>query len=247
VVVENIRPDVKHRLGIDYDDLRAVNPRLVYASISGFGQTGPYSRARRRRPDRPGHGRDDVGHRRPARGRARGHPHRGPHRGQPARARGILIALLEREQLRQGAVGPHLAAGIHGLHAGLPGRALADGRRGAGPGRQRPSGAIPTGVFETADGHINIAAFGSKIWAQFCAALGHPRMARRPRKTDARAADNREALNAAITASMKQKPADWIDALNERIGVPCGPINTMDQVFADPQVQHLGMAPGALI
>ena len=138
VLIENFRPDVKERLGIDYAALSKVNPRLIYASISGFGQDGPYREPSGVRPDRPGHGRTDVDHGR-ARPRpdARRHSHRRPvrrtvlrarHPGRTARARAV----------GQGPGGGELAAAGADLHARLPGRALAQRGPGAGPGRQQP-------------------------------------------------------------------------------------------------------------
>jgi crotonobetainyl-CoA:carnitine CoA-transferase CaiB-like acyl-CoA transferase len=109
-------------------------------------------------------------------------------------------------------------------------------------GNNHPT-SIPTGVFKTADGHINIASTGSKIWARFCNAANATELLQRPEyQTAADRSKNRDALNADIESyTVKRTSAEWIDLLN-KAGVPCGPIYTIDQVYADPQVKHLGMA-----
>ena len=139
VVVENYRPDVKKRLGIDYEALSAVNPRLIYASISGFGQDGPYAEPAGLRPDRARHGRADVDHR-PARAGpgARRHSGRGPDR-RAVRRDGHHGGAARARELRQGPVDRHLAAAGADLHAGFPGDALADRRRSR---RRRPATTI---------------------------------------------------------------------------------------------------------
>jgi crotonobetainyl-CoA:carnitine CoA-transferase CaiB-like acyl-CoA transferase len=112
-------------------------------------------------------------------------------------------------------------------------------------GNNHPT-SIPTGVFATADGHINVAASGQEIWGRFCRALGHEELARNPAYAEPAArSKNRDALNAELGAILRrQTSAHWIELLNAA-GVPCGPINTIDQVFADPQVRHLGLAQPA--
>jgi crotonobetainyl-CoA:carnitine CoA-transferase CaiB-like acyl-CoA transferase len=242
VVVENYRPDVKFRLKVDYESLARVNPRLVYASISGFGQDGPYR-------DRPGF--DQIAQGMGGLMSITGLPGQGPVRvGIPVAdltagifaAMGILIALLEREQSGKGqwVQSSLLAAQISMLdfqaarwtigHE-VPGQA----------GNDHPT-SIPTGVFATADGHINIAAAGNDIYRRLCAALGAGHLASHPDyTTDKGRSANRKALNAEIEAVTKTRTsAQWIDALNKS-GVPCGPIYKMDEVFADPQVQHLNL------
>ena len=105
---------------------------------------------------------------------------------------------------------------------------------------------IPTGVFKTKDGYINIATAGHVMWERLCHAIGAPEMIENPDyKTGALRSKNRDAVNAAIEAKTVGKTsAEWIDIFN-KAGVPCGPINTIDQVFADPQVKHLGIAQSA--
>jgi formyl-CoA transferase len=242
VVVENFRPDVKHRLGIDYETLRAINPRIVYASISGFGQDGPYG-------DRPGF--DQVAQGMGGLMSITGLPGQGPVRvGIPIAdltagifcAQGILVALLERETSGQGqwVQTSLLQAQIFMLDFQAA-RWLVDHEVPKQAGNNHPT-SIPTGVFKTSDGYINIAVAGQVIWERFCRAVA-PQLLRNPNY--ARAADrskNRDALNAEIGEIIATRSSkDWVDALNEA-GIPSGPIYTMDQVFADPQVKHLGIA-----
>jgi len=101
----------------------------------------------------------------------------------------------------------------------------------------------PMGVFETADGHVNIAASSPAQFGRFCELLGQPDWPADPRwSSSRRRLENREALNAAVAAEIRKRPnAWWIEQL-ETAGIPCGPILAIDQVFADPQVRHLGMA-----
>ncbi len=243
VVVENYRPDVKHRLGIDYETLRAINPRLIYGSISGFGQDGPY----RERP-----GVDQIAQGMGGLMSITGLPGQGPVRvGIPIAdlttglfcAIGILVALLEREQSGEGQwVKTSLLQGQIAMLDFQAVRWLIAGEVAPQAGNNHPT-SIPTGVFRTRNGHINIAASGNAHFGRLCRALGAPELLEDARYADetARSA-NRDALNAAIEDYTAQRDsADWVDLLN-RAGVPCGPINTIDQVFADPQVQHLAIA-----
>jgi crotonobetainyl-CoA:carnitine CoA-transferase CaiB-like acyl-CoA transferase len=242
VVVENFRPDVKRRLGIDSRQLARINPKLVYASISGFGQTGPYR-------DRPGF--DQIAQGMGGLMSITGLPGQGPVRvGIPVAdltaglfcALGILVALLEREKSKKG---QHVATSL--LQAQIfmldfqGARWLINGEVPKQAGNDHPT-SIPTGVFKTADGHINIATTGH-IWQRFCTALGAPELLRRPEyETGAARSQNRHALNAEINQyTVKRTSAEWVDCLNQA-GVPCGPIYAIDQVYADPQVVHLGMA-----
>jgi formyl-CoA transferase len=243
VVVENFRPDVKDRLGIDYAALSARNPRLVYGSISGFGQSGPYR-------DRPGF--DQIAQGMGGLMSITGLPGQGPVRvGIPVAdltagifcAMGILVALLEREVSGQG---QWVQSSLLGAQIAMldfqAARWLMDGEVPEQAGNNHPT-SIPTGVFATADGHMNIAAAGEDIFRRLCRALGAPELASEPDFTEADGRSrHRDRLNAAIEAITRTRPtAEWIERLNAA-GVPCGPINRIDQVFADPQVQHLGMA-----
>jgi crotonobetainyl-CoA:carnitine CoA-transferase CaiB-like acyl-CoA transferase len=243
VVVENFRPDVKERLGIDYKVLRKVNPRLVYASISGFGQTGPYA-------DRPGF--DQIAQGMGGLMSITGEPGRGPVRvGIPVAdlcagllcAMGILIALLERETSGKGqqVETSLLQAQIFMLDFQAA-RWLVKGEVAKQAGNNHPT-SIPTGVFKTADGHINIATAGQKIWERFCHTLEAPDLMARPEYANgANRLKNRDALNAEIDRhTAKRSSADWVERFN-KAGVPCGPIYAIDQVFADAQVKHVAIA-----
>ncbi len=242
VLVENFRPDVKFRLGIDYESLRQVNKRLVYASISGFGQDGPYR-------DRPGF--DQIAQGMGGLMSITGLPGQGPVRvGIPVAdltagifcAMGILIALLERETSGEGQwVQSNLLAAQISMLDFQAARWTIGHEVPPQAGNDHPT-SIPTGVFPTADGHINIAAAGDEIYARLCHAIGAPALIDDPAYATAAArSKNRAGLNEAIGAVTRHRnSADWIDALNEA-GVPCGPIYKMNEVFADPQVKHLGI------
>ena len=243
VVVENYRPDVKHRLGIDYETLSALNPRLVYASLSGFGQDGPYA-------TRPGF--DQIAQGMGGLMSITGEPGRGPMRvGIPIAdlsaglytAIGILVALLERERSGEGQwVQSSLLQAMIAQLDFQAARYLFEGEAPGQAGNDHPT-SIPTGVFETADGHINIATSGGAIYERLCEALGMPELITDPQfATGEGRSENRVALNAIINERTRTKPSTaWVEALNEA-GVPCGPIYAIDEMFADPQVQHLGMA-----
>jgi crotonobetainyl-CoA:carnitine CoA-transferase CaiB-like acyl-CoA transferase len=243
VVVENFRPDVKKRLGIDYKSLSKVNPKIILGSISGFGQDGPYA-------GRPGF--DQIAQGMGGLMSITGLPGQGPVRvGIPIAdlcaglfcALGILVALLEREKSKKG---QHITTSL--LQAQIfmldfqAARWLVKGEVPQQAGNNHPT-SIPTGVFKTSDGHINIASTGQKIWERFCHALGDPDLMTRPEyATSAARSKNRDALNAEIDAhTVKRTSADWVERLNEA-GVPSGPIYAIDQMFGDPQVEHLKMA-----
>jgi formyl-CoA transferase len=243
VVVENYRPDVKDRLGIGYDQLRVINPRIVLASISGFGQDGPYAK-------RPGF--DQIAQGMGGLMSITGLPGQGPVRvGIPVAdlcaglfaAQAILIALLERESSGEGQwVQTSLLQAQVFMLDFQAARWLVDHEVPRQAGNNHPT-SIPTGVFATTDGHINIAVAGQEIWRRFCQAIGHEELIAKPAyAAPAERSRNRDALNAELAAILRRQPsAHWIELLN-RAGVPCGPINAIDQVFADPQVRHLGLA-----
>jgi len=243
VLVENYRPDVKHRLGIDYASMRAINPRLVYGSISGFGQDGPY----RERP-----GLDQIAQGMGGLMSITGLPGQGPVRVGVAIAdltagifcaMGILVALLEREESGEGQwVQSSLLAAQIAMLDFQAARWLLAHEVPEQAGNNHPT-AIPTGVFATADGHINIAASGGELFGRFCKAINAEHLSTDPAYSTGRARlRNRDQLNAAIEAITQTKPSvEWIDLLN-RAGVPCGPIYRIDEVFADPQVRHIGIA-----
>ena len=246
VVVENYRPDVKDRLGIDYEQLKKVNKRIILASISGFGQDGPYR-------DRPGF--DQIAQGMGGLMSITGLPGQGPVRvGVPIAdlsaglfcALGIMVALLEREVSGEGqwVTTSLLQAQIFMLDFQAA-RWLQAHEVAKQAGNNHPT-SIPTGVFKTSDGHINIAAAGQVMWERVCEAIGAPELKDRPdfKNGDLRS-KNRDAVNAEIEKRTVGKPsAEWIDIFN-KVGVPCGPINSIDQVFADEQVKHLGIAQAA--
>ncbi len=243
VVVENFRPDVKAKLGVDYESVRRINPRIVYGSISGFGQDGPYHK-------RPGF--DQIAQGMGGLMSITGAPGEGPMRvGIPVAdltaglfcAMGILTALLEREVSGEGqwVQTSLLQAQIFMLDFQAA-RWLMDRDVAKQAGNDHPT-SIPTGVFKTSDGHINIATTGGRIWQRFAETLGAPELVNRPEyATGPDRSKNRKALNAEINKYTEKKSSEtWVKEFNAA-GVPCGPIYSIDQVFADAQVEHLGMA-----
>ena len=243
VVVENYRPDVKAKLGVDYESVRKVNPRIVYGSISGFGQDGPYQK-------RPGF--DQIAQGMGGLMSITGAPGEGPMRvGIPVAdltagmfcAMGILTALLEREVSGEGqwVQTSLLQAQIFMLDFQAA-RWLMDKEIAKQAGNDHPT-SIPTGVFKTSDGYINIATTGGRIWERFAQTVGAPEFLTNPDYATAPGrSKNRKALNAAISKLTETKSTEtWVDEFNAA-GVPCGPIYSIDQVFADEQVEHLGMA-----
>ncbi len=243
VLVENMRASVKGRLGIAWDDVHAVNPRLVYGSISGFGQDGPYgARA----------GVDQIAQGMSGLMSITGLPGQGPVRaGIPVAdltagnllALGIMVALFERERTGVGRwVTTSLLEAQTFMLDFQAARWLMKGEVAGQAGNDHPTG-IPTGVFPTADGHINIAASSGRLWTRLCEAIGHPEWAERAAwRTQAGRSADRTAINAAISEVTRTRTgAHWIELFEGR-GIPAGPIYNIDQTFADPQVQHLGMA-----
>lgn len=246
VVVENYRPDVKKRLGIDYESLKISNPGIILASISGFGQDGPYS-------ERPGF--DQIAQGMGGLMSITGEPGRGPMRvGIPIAdltaglfcAQGILLALMERQHSGEG----------QWLHTSLlqaqvfmldfqAARWLCAGEVPGQAGNNHPT-SIPTGVFKTADGAINLAVAGETIWVRFAETLGKPEWLENPKFIDSPSrSKNRDLLNQEIEKVTLQKTSrEWVE-LFEKKEVPCGPIYQINEVFEDPQVQHLGIAQQA--
>jgi len=223
VLVENFRPDVKHRLGIDYETLSAINPRLVYASISGFGQSGPYR-------DRPGY--DQIAQGMGGLMSITGLPGQGPVRvGIPVAdltagmflSHGILVALLEREQSGRGQwVHTSLLEAMVRMLDFQASRWTIGKEIPPQAGNDHPTG-IPTGVFRTADGHMNIAASGQAMYRRLCEALGTPQLIDDPRfKTPPDRSKNRAALTEELEKATRTKTsAHWVEVLN-KAGVPCG-------------------------
>lgn len=243
VVVENYRPDVKERLGIDWPALEAINPRIILASISGFGQDGPYQK-------RPGVDQiaQGMGGLMSITGDADGPPMRV---GIPIAdltagllaAQAILMALIGRGQTGKGQwVRTSLLQAQTFMLDFQAARWLVEGEVAGRVGNEHPT-SVPTNAYATADGHINVAAVGDTIYRRFCECIGAPELADdADYSSGGRRYRNRAALNERVASILKTRgSADWIDLLNAA-GVPCGPINAIDQTFADPQVRHLGMA-----
>ncbi len=243
VVVENYRPDVKFRLGIDYESLRKVNKRVILASISGFGQDGPYA-------GRPGF--DQIAQGLSGIMSVTGAPGKGPMRVGAAvadvtaglmAALGIMTALLERETSGEGqwVQASLLQAGIQQLDFQAA-RYTMSQEVAEQVGNDHPT-SMPTSAYTTADGYMNVAAAGKAIWVRLCEAVKRPDLLENPDYKDAPSrAKNRKSLNAEIDKILLARTsAEWVEILNAA-GVPCGPIYTMDQVFADPQVKHMGVA-----
>lgn len=240
VMLENFRPDVKHRLGIDYEALKAINPRLVYGSISGFGENGPNAL-------RPGV--DQIAQGYGGLMSITGLPGQGPVRSGIAvtdiaaglhLAIGVMVALLEREVTGEGRwVRTSLLQSSISLLDFQAVRWLVEGVVPGQEGNQHPT-AVPMGAFETADGMINVAAAGDGMFRKFCQVAGREDWLQDSRfETNAARSANREDLLAQVAAVVKtRKSESWIEALNAA-GVACGPIHTIDQMFADPQVRYL--------
>jgi formyl-CoA transferase len=243
VIVENMRARVKYRLGVDYDSVSKINPRIVYGSISGFGQDGPY-----------GHraGVDQIAQGMGGLMSITGAPGDGPMRvGIPIcdltagnlLALGIMMGLFQRHTTGRGRwVHTSLLEVMVFMLDFQATRWLMAGEVASQAGNDHPT-AIPTGVFPTADRAITLAASSARHWTRFCAALGRPEWAEKPEwaSGEGRSA-NRAEINAAIASeTSKHSALHWMEVMDEA-GIPCGPINSIDQTFADPQVQHLDMA-----
>jgi len=242
IVVENFRADVKTRLGIDYTQLKSINPRIILASISGFGQDGPYG-------DRPGV--DQI-----VQGMSGLMSITGEPGGPPMRVgiaisdttagmflgQGILLALLHREQTGEGQwVHTSLLEGMlskldfqgarYTMNKEIPGK----------QGNYHPV-QVPMGTYESKDGLVNLAASTGKMWKNFCEALAATDLLNDPAYADGRSrARNRARLNAAVgDVTRRFTTAELVGRLNP-VGVPCGPIYTIGEAFDDAQVQHLKM------
>ena len=242
VVVENYRPDVKHRLGIDYESLSRDNPRLIYASISGFGQAGPYR-------DRPGY--DQI-----VQGMSGLMSLTGTEETAPLRigipigdllagyfaALGILAALIERERSGRGQqVETSLLEALVGSLSFQAVRYLNTGQVPPPVGNHHPLTA-PMGVYHVKDGHLNLAVGNDDMWGRLCRALGLPELSDDPRfAKGASRLENRAAMDELLEAALaKKSAAEWVELLNAA-GVASGPIYTVDEVFGDPQVAQAGL------
>jgi len=242
VIVENYRPGVKRRLGIDFETMRKINPRLVYASISGFGQDGPYS-------GRPGL--DQVAQGMSGLMSITGRPGEGPMRAGIAigdtsaglfLAFGIVTALLEREETGEGQwVSTSLLQALIAMLDFQAARWVVSHEVPEQVGNDHPL-YMPTSAFKTADGYINIAGSGN-LYPRLCKVIGMPELLSHPDFIDFKLRHkNRIALVKVIEEkTSKRTSAEWVEEFN-KAGVPCGPIYKMNEVFADPQVKHLGMA-----
>lgn len=242
VMIENFRPNVKHRLGIDYETMSAINPRLVYASISGFGEDGPYA-------GRPGV--DQIAQGMGGLMSITGLPGEGPMRAGIAIsdvaaglycALGAMTALLEREVTGKGRwIRTSLLQTQIALLDFQAARWLVDGENPSQEGNHHPT-IVPMGLFETADGHVNLCAAGRKMFVSFCHLAGRADLSDDPRfATPGACFRNREALREEVSAIMRTRTsADWVEACNAA-SLPCGPVYSVERVFDDPQVRHLGV------
>ncbi len=244
VVVENFRPGVKHRLGIDYATVAERNPRIVYGSISGFGQEGPYSERA---------GLDQIAQGLSGFMSVTGLPGQGPVRaGVPMAdlsagyhlALGIALALFERERSGIGQwVHTSLLEAQLAMMDFQAARYLLAGEVPGQAGNNHPT-SIPTGVFETRDGRVNIQAAADHLFVRLCEALGAAELEGDPRfRTAAGRLEHRDVLNALIEPYVRALGTEEVVELLAEVGVPCGPIHRVDEAFADPQVRTLEMTP----
>lgn len=242
VVVENFRADVKRRLGIEYETLAKVNPRIILASISGFGQDGPYSY-------RPGV--DQIVQGMSGLMSVTGEPGRGPMRVGVAISdtaagmflgQGILLALIDRERTGRGQwVHTSLLEAMLNKLDFQGARYTMNGEVPGQEGNHHPTG-VPMGAFASRDGMVNIGASSPRMWQSFCTALGAQELLDNPEYADTRSRQKHRArLRADVEAVTRRfTTAELVEKLND-VGVPCGPINTIGEAFEDVQVKHLGM------
>jgi formyl-CoA transferase len=241
VIVENMRPTVKHKLKVAYEDVSKINPRIVYGSLSGFGQTGPYgARA----------GVDQIAQGMSGLMSVTGEPGRGPMRTGIAiadvsagniLALGVAFALIEVARTGKGRwVQTSLLETMIFMLDFQSARYLVNGEVAHQEGNFHPT-AVPTGTYPTSDGGgVNLSASSTRLFLRMCEVLGKPEWKDKPEwiKQKDRMKD-RENLNRMVGEVIKTRPmAYWVEQF-EAAGIPCGPIYTIDQVFADPQVQHL--------
>ena len=245
VLVENFRVAVKQRLEIDYESLARVNPRLIYASISGFGQTGPLA-------ERPGV--DQIVQGMSGLMSVTGDQQSGPMRAGVAISdtaagmflgQGILLALLDRERTGEGQwVHTSLLEAMLNKLDFQGARYTMMGEVAQPQGNQHPT-QVPMGTFPAADGSVNLAASSSRMWQRFCTAMQAPELLDDERFANAQARQqNRDALQRLIgQLTRRHRVVELVTRLNEA-GVPCGPVNDIAQAFDSPQVRHLRMAQG---
>ena len=242
VVVENFRPVVKERLGLGYEQLKTINPRIILASISGFGQSGPYSQ-------RPGL--DQIIQGMSGLSSVTGEPGRGPFRAGIAISdtttgmflgQGILLALLHRERTGEGQwVHTSLLEGMLNKLDFQGARYTVDGQVPGQEGNSHPTMA-PMGTYEASDGKINVCAPAPGMWAGLCKALSAEHLLEHPDyKDSASRASHRAQLDAQINGLTRQFTAAELVARLNPAGVPCGPVYDIGQAFEDPQARHLRM------
>jgi crotonobetainyl-CoA:carnitine CoA-transferase CaiB-like acyl-CoA transferase len=242
VLIENFKVGGLAKFGLDHASLSRDNPRLIYCSVTGFGQSGPYA-AR-------------AGYDLMAQGMGGIMDLTGTPDGEPQRAGvpvadiftgvyaviGILAALIERDRTGRGClVDTALLDSQVGVLANQALNYLVSGKVPTRIGNAHPN-IVPYQVFPVADGHIIIATGNDSQFAKLCAALGEPMIAQEPpHRANSDRLHNRDALVSRLTALTKNwRSADLLAKL-ESVQVPAGPINTLEQVFADPQVSHRGM------
>lgn len=243
VVVENMRSQVKYKLGFDFETLSSINPRIILGSISGFGQDGPYGERG---------GVDQIAQGMGGLMSVTGDANHGPVRAGVAisdvtaglqLAIGILTALHERQRTGEGRwVHTSLLESMIGMLDFQAARWTIAGDNPLQAGNDHPT-LGPMGMYGTAQGFINIAASGGRLWEAFCQELGVAQWLSDPRfATAAARRENKAELNDLIEKELLKDTGDsWVERFNA-VGVPCGPVNTVAQTFSDPQVQHLGMA-----
>jgi formyl-CoA transferase len=242
VIVENNRAPVKAKLGIDYDTVAAINPRIIYGSISGYGQDGPaHTKGAVDQIIQGAGGLMSI----------TGPPDGGPTRAGIAvsdsaaghqLAIGILIALYDRERTGRGQwVKVSLLEAMISFLDFQAVRWTIDGHVPQSEGNHHPT-ARPMGTYRAADGYLNVAAPGDRLWARLCDVMQVPELAADERFATGRSRyHHRAELDAALDERFAMRTReDWIERL-DAAGIPCGPVNAIDEVFADPQVQHLRM------
>ena len=247
VLIENYKVGGLKKYGLDYSSLAAINPRLVYCSITGFGQTGPYA-------NRPGY--DFLIQGMGGLMSVTGEPTDANGHGGPVRA-GVAVtdlfsgmyaanaiqgALLERHSSN---LGQHIDIGLLDVQAAVLANQASNYLVGGDvPGRIGNShpNIVPYQAFATADGHLILAVGNDGQFQRFCEVIHQPQLAQDSRYESNRTrVENRESLCSLISEIMKAaNTKDWLQRLESR-NVPCGPINTIDQVFADPQILARGM------
>ena len=246
VIVENFRSDVKYRLSVDYETVKKIKPDIIYASISGFGQDGPYA-------TRPGV--DQIIQGMSGLMSVTGEPGRGPMRVGVAISdtsagmflgQGILLALLHRERTGEGQwVHTSLLESMMSKLDFQGARYTMKGEVADQQGNDHPT-QVPMGTFEAKDGFVNIAAFGDVMWNRFCDALGAKELFDDP---DYQTVRDRSSRHNRIKEDMnkvtsQRTVSDLVGVLNEA-GVPTGPINNIGEGFEDAQVKHLKLAKSA--